>query len=88
MLTGIFSDLINRLKLIEKNLAPPEVPTCKDYLDTSNFDEEFTQQDPKLTPTDSNPLSCAFESHFIDFDYIADWAMNDRIQAMITSDLK
>ncbi len=42
--------------------------------DVSNFDEEFTREEPCLTPTkDHRPINREEQSKFYDFDYVADW---------------
>lgn len=44
--------------------------------DVSNFDEEFTNENPVLTPPHENTrtLSQAEQAQFLEFDYIADWS--------------
>ena len=40
----------------------------------SNFDEEFTREEPTLTPPKDyvKPISSEDQAKFIDFDYIAE----------------
>lgn len=46
--------------------------------DVSNFDEEFTNEKPVLTPPHENtrPLTQGEQSQFGEFDYVADWWTN------------
>jgi hypothetical protein len=40
----------------------------------SNFDEEFTREEPCLTPPkDYRPITSDDQTKFSDFDYVADW---------------
>lgn len=60
--------------LLMKKVKPPFVPTVKYSEDVSNFDEEFTQEKPVLTPAkDRKSLSAEDQLQFRDFNYIADW---------------
>ncbi|XP_051990123.1 serine/threonine-protein kinase N2-like isoform X1 [Xyrauchen texanus] len=60
--------------LLAKKVKPPFVPTIKDSSDVSNFDDEFTSEDPVLTPPrEPRPLNQEEQELFADFDYIADW---------------
>ncbi|KAI9482516.1 kinase-like domain-containing protein [Zychaea mexicana] len=61
--------------LLAKRVCPPFLPTIVGALDTSNFDEEFTQETPDITPTNSI-LSPAEQQEFKGFDYTAEWAAN------------
>ncbi|XP_028407649.1 uncharacterized protein LOC114530254 isoform X2 [Dendronephthya gigantea] len=60
--------------LLSRKVKPPFVPTLKHAEDVSNFDEEFTSEDPVLTPPkEPRPLNVEDQAMFVDFDYIADW---------------
>ncbi|VDI69908.1 serine/threonine-protein kinase N2-like isoform X1 [Mytilus galloprovincialis] len=60
--------------LLMKKVKPPFTPTVKTAEDVSNFDEEFTQEQPRLTPAkDRRELLTDDQSMFTDFNYIADW---------------
>nr|XP_039270469.1 serine/threonine-protein kinase N2-like isoform X1 [Styela clava] len=61
--------------LFQRKLKPPFVPTIRSATDVSNFDEEFTNEDPVLTPPHENKrtLSRGEQAQFSDFDYTADW---------------
>ncbi|CAB4036733.1 serine threonine- kinase N2-like isoform X3 [Paramuricea clavata] len=60
--------------LLSRKVKPPFVPTLKHAEDVSNFDEEFTSEDPVLTPPkEPRPLNVEDQALFVDFDYIADW---------------
>jgi len=42
--------------------------------DVSNFDEEFTSEEPVLTPAkERKMLSTTDQAQFTNFDYTADW---------------
>ncbi|KAI8926555.1 kinase-like domain-containing protein [Entophlyctis helioformis] len=66
--------------VLRKEHAPPFVPTINDPYDVSNFDKEFTAEQPVLTPITSQ-LGDAEQREFSDFQYIADWAYQTRIAA-------
>ncbi|XP_032906609.1 serine/threonine-protein kinase N2-like [Amblyraja radiata] len=59
--------------LLAKKVKPPFVPTIKDREDVSNFDEEFTAEEAKLTPPrEPRILSENEQLMFSDFDYVSD----------------
>lgn len=65
---------INWEKLYRKELSPPFKPILRSRLDISNFDEEFTREDPVLTPPKNpRPLRSKEQRQFRGFDYSADW---------------
>ncbi|XP_021269997.1 serine/threonine-protein kinase N3 isoform X1 [Numida meleagris] len=58
--------------LYARTLKPPFVPTLKDPMDISNFDEEFTSQKPILTPPEEVALLTRKEQAvFKDFDFVS-----------------
>lgn len=60
--------------LLMKRVKPPFIPTVRSSEDVSNFDEEFTQEQPLLTPAkDRRELLPDDQTNFKDFNYIADW---------------
>ncbi|XP_031561876.1 serine/threonine-protein kinase N2-like isoform X2 [Actinia tenebrosa] len=60
--------------LLARKVRPPFVPTVKHAEDVSNFDEEFTSEEPVLTPPkEARSLSIEEQGLFTDFDYTADW---------------
>lgn len=60
--------------LLKKRVRPPFVPIIKSSEDVSNFDEEFTREEPCLTPPkDYRPITMDDQAKFGDFDYVADW---------------
>ncbi|XP_070582151.1 serine/threonine-protein kinase N2-like [Ptychodera flava] len=60
--------------LLLRRVKPPFVPTVKAPEDVSNFDEEFTSENPVLTPAkDPRPISAAEQDLFKGFTYMADW---------------
>jgi len=65
---------INWDDLLTRKTKPPFVPTVKHAEDVSNFDEEFTCEKAILTPPkDRRPLTDLEQTHFREFDYVADW---------------
>ncbi|KAF8584712.1 hypothetical protein K439DRAFT_1389249 [Ramaria rubella] len=62
-----FDDVLN------KRIPPPYFPTIKGSADTSNFDEEFTREQPTLTPVHGQ-LSARDQSEFQGFSWVAAWA--------------
>ncbi|KAI9260760.1 hypothetical protein BDA99DRAFT_513146 [Phascolomyces articulosus] len=60
--------------LLAKRISPPFIPTIKGPLDTSNFDEEFTQETPQITPVNSL-LTPGSQQEFEGFSYTADWVV-------------
>lgn len=58
--------------LLARALKPPFVPTLRDPADVSNFDEEFTSQQPLLTPPEQAALLTRREqAAFKDFDFVS-----------------
>ncbi|KAI8877450.1 hypothetical protein K501DRAFT_230241 [Backusella circina FSU 941] len=68
---------VNWEDMLAKRVPPPYYPTISGRLDTSNFDEEFTNETPALTPIQSN-LTRVEQQEFVDFSYIAPWAMGQK----------
>jgi len=62
-----FDDVLN------KRIPPPYFPTVNGTADTSNFDEEFTREQPTLTPVHTQ-LSSRDQSEFNGFSWVASWA--------------
>ncbi|KZV68810.1 hypothetical protein PENSPDRAFT_505499 [Peniophora sp. CONT] len=62
-----FDDVMN------KRIPPPYFPTINGSADTSNFDEEFTKEQPTLTPV-HHQLSARDQSEFNGFSWVASWA--------------
>lgn len=62
-----FDDVIN------KRIPPPYCPTINGSADTSNFDEEFTREQPTLTPVHGQ-LSSRDQAEFNGFSWVAAWA--------------
>ncbi|KAJ3413318.1 Serine/threonine kinase [Chytridiales sp. JEL 0842] len=60
-----------------KSVQPPWKPQVTSATDVSNFDSEFTREDPVLTPLNS-VLSAAAQAEFGDFDYVAEWVWETR----------
>ncbi|KAG9354631.1 hypothetical protein JZ751_001344 [Albula glossodonta] len=58
--------------LLAKKLKPPFLPSIKEAADVSNFDEEFTQLKPILTPPHTPCFLTAEQQRvFADFDFSA-----------------
>ncbi|KAF8798875.1 protein kinase C1 [Phlegmacium glaucopus] len=62
-----FDDVLN------KRIPPPYFPTINGSADTSNFDEEFTREQPTLTPVHGQ-LSSRDQAEFNGFSWVAAWA--------------
>ncbi|KAI9568413.1 hypothetical protein HD554DRAFT_2172517 [Boletus coccyginus] len=62
-----FDDVFN------KRIPPPYFPTINGSADTSNFDEEFTREQPTLTPVHGQ-LSSRDQQEFAGFSWVANWA--------------
>ncbi|KAJ7644267.1 protein kinase C1 [Roridomyces roridus] len=62
-----FDDVLN------KRIPPPYFPTINGSADTSNFDEEFTKEQPTLTPVHGQ-LSSRDQQEFSGFSWVANWA--------------
>ncbi|OSX59795.1 hypothetical protein POSPLADRAFT_1172041 [Postia placenta MAD-698-R-SB12] len=56
-----------------KRIQPPYFPTINGTADTSNFDEEFTREQPTLTPVHTQ-LSTRDQAEFNGFSWVASWA--------------
>ena len=65
---------IDWIKLYKKEVEPPFRPTVASKFDVSNFDEEFTQEEPILSPPKNRrPLTNKEQRQFRGFDYSRDW---------------
>jgi len=62
-----FDDIFN------KRVPPPYFPTINGSADTSNFDEEFTKEQPTLTPVHGQ-LTTRDQAEFNGFSWVATWA--------------
>jgi len=62
-----FDDVLN------KRIPPPYFPTINGSADTSNFDKEFTSEQPTLTPVHGQ-LSSRDQAEFNGFSWVATWA--------------
>ncbi|KAF4116431.1 serine/threonine-protein kinase N1b isoform X1 [Onychostoma macrolepis] len=60
--------------LLQRRAPPPFVPAVKGKEDVSNFDAEFTNEAPTLTPPrERRTLSRKDQDYFRDFDYVSDF---------------
>merc|ERR1712110_619823 len=60
--------------LLMRKIKPPFVPTVNGNEDVSNFDEEFTSENPVLPPPkDVRALTNDEQTLFQNFTYMADW---------------
>lgn len=57
--------------LLHRKTVPPFKPTVKGNYDVSNFDPEFTRDQPLLTPSRENLDSRPPETLFKEFEYMA-----------------
>ncbi|CAG8483366.1 5876_t:CDS:10, partial [Racocetra fulgida] len=60
---------VNWDDMLAKKVPPPFYPTISSPTDTSNFDEEFTREDPVLTPVHSK-LTMENQDEFLHFSYV------------------
>ncbi|KAJ3149573.1 Serine/threonine kinase [Geranomyces variabilis] len=70
--------------MLKLQLSPPYFPKITSPTDVSNFDEEFTKEEPVLTPCTS-VLSAADQEDFRGFTYVSEWAQtarNETLQAL------
>uniref|UniRef100_A0A673LWM4 AGC-kinase C-terminal domain-containing protein n=1 Tax=Sinocyclocheilus rhinocerous TaxID=307959 RepID=A0A673LWM4_9TELE len=59
---------------MQRRVPPPFVPAVKGKEDVSNFDAEFTNEAPTLTPPrERRTLSWKDQDYFRDFDYVSDF---------------
>lgn len=60
--------------LLQRQVPPPFIPAVKGKEDVSNFDAEFTNEAPTLTPPrERRTLSRKDQDYFRDFDYVSDF---------------
>jgi len=52
-----------------RNSVPPFKPTIRDELGLDNFDTQFTEEAPELTPVNSENLGRINQNDFEDFEY-------------------
>ncbi|AFR98040.1 classical protein kinase C [Cryptococcus neoformans C23] len=64
---------VNFDDVYHKRIPPPYFPVIGNATDTSNFDQEFTREQPTLTPVHTQ-LSEADQKEFAGFSWIAPWA--------------
>ncbi|KAI0766404.1 hypothetical protein BD413DRAFT_615201 [Trametes elegans] len=64
---------VNFDDVLHKRIPPPYFPTINGSADTSNFDEEFTREQPTLTPVHAQ-LSARDQAEFNGFSWVASWA--------------
>lgn len=69
-----FNNKIDWIALEERKLKPPFRPRTKDEKDTSNFDKDFTSEEPVLTPIDPIIVKAINQDEFRDFSFVnPDW---------------
>jgi len=59
--------------VFHKRIPPPYYPQISNSTDVSNFDNEFTREQPTLTPVHGQ-LSLADQNQFVGFSWVATWA--------------
>ncbi|KZT28872.1 hypothetical protein NEOLEDRAFT_1145622 [Neolentinus lepideus HHB14362 ss-1] len=64
---------VNWDDIMNKRIPPPYFPSVTGSADTSNFDEEFTREEPTLTPV-YGQLSARDQAEFNGFSWVASWA--------------
>ncbi|KAH7336912.1 hypothetical protein B0J17DRAFT_695528 [Rhizoctonia solani] len=68
-----FFNTVNFDDVLNKRIPPPYYPTISSAHDTSNFDTEFTREQPTLTPVHGQ-LSATDQAQFQGFSWVASWA--------------
>ncbi|KAH8825090.1 kinase-like domain-containing protein [Flagelloscypha sp. PMI_526] len=66
---------VNWDDVVNKRIPPPYFPTINGSADTSNFDEEFTKEQPTLTPVHTQ-LTAKDQQEFNGFSWVASWAQD------------
>nr|AIO05494.1 Protein kinase C [Hypsizygus marmoreus] len=64
---------VSFVDVLYKRIPPPYFPTIYGSADTSNFDEEFTREQPTLSPVHGQ-LSSRDQAEFDRFSWVATWA--------------
>ncbi|KAJ1827154.1 Serine/threonine kinase [Coemansia sp. RSA 2599] len=64
---------VNWDDVLNKKIPPPYVPEIRSRFDVSNFDPEFTNEKPGLTPTNTI-IDSHDQKEFANFDYVSPWA--------------
>ncbi|KAJ1845595.1 Serine/threonine kinase [Coemansia sp. RSA 2703] len=64
---------VNWDDVLNKKVPPPYVPDIRGRFDVSNFDPEFTNEKPGLTPTNTI-IDSHDQKEFSNFDYVSPWA--------------
>ena len=69
--------------LLRKHVLPPFKPNIKDRYDVSNFDEEFTNEQPILSPPkDRQLLTEREQTLFKEFDYFLPQSGSDIVSKL------
>lgn len=69
----LFFKDVNFDDVYNKRIPAPYFPTIGNATDTSNFDQEFTREQPTLTPVFQH-LSDKDQKEFAGFSWVAPWA--------------
>uniref|UniRef100_A0A8C7ZZ60 Protein kinase C n=1 Tax=Oryzias sinensis TaxID=183150 RepID=A0A8C7ZZ60_9TELE len=69
--THAFFREIDWVLLEQRKVKPPFKPRIKTKRDVNNFDQDFTKEDPVLTPTDETIIRQINQEEFKDFSYCA-----------------
>ncbi|XP_054616642.1 protein kinase C epsilon type [Dunckerocampus dactyliophorus] len=69
--THAFFREIDWVLLEQRKVRPPFKPRIKTKRDVNNFDQDFTKEDPVLTPTDETIIRQINQEEFKDFSYCA-----------------
>lgn len=67
-------------KVFNKEVVAPFIPIIGSVNDVSNFDKEFTKEQPVLTPINT-VLNETQEKEFEDFEYVSEWGGMERTNA-------
>ncbi|ORZ01427.1 kinase-like domain-containing protein [Syncephalastrum racemosum] len=64
-----FFESIDWRKLLQKKMQPPFKPSVESAYDTTNFDEEFTSEQPLESVVDESQISKTMQEQFAGFTY-------------------
>ncbi|KAJ3072055.1 Serine/threonine kinase [Podochytrium sp. JEL0797] len=69
---------VNWQDVLDRKNPPPFVPAITSATDVSNFDSEFTNEMPVLTPC-KNTLAAVDQEEFRGFTHMSEWAQKERV---------
>nr|XP_033934975.1 protein kinase C epsilon type-like [Pseudochaenichthys georgianus] len=72
----VFFREIDWTLLEQRKIRPPFKPRIKTKRDVNNFDQDFTREEPNLTPTEENIIKQINQDEFKGFSYFGDKAVD------------